>query len=160
MNRIKSLLYKLGYPVAKLYWFFRRPVTAGVRCLVLHGDQILLIRHTYGNPLRTTVGGGIKTGETLAQAVIRETKEEVGITLESVTKIGELLYKGEYKRDTIHVFITDTDTCSLDISNAEIAEAGWFPLESLPADVSPLFRQFLELATPYIHKQLPNRIVV
>jgi len=71
----KATLYKIGYPIAKIYWFFRRPTTAGVRCIITCGNQILLIKHTYGSSLLTTVGGGVKPGESLEQAVVREISE-------------------------------------------------------------------------------------
>lgn len=147
MSRLKSLAYKIGYPIMKAYWFFRRPTTEGVRCLIINGNKILLIKHTYGSTLRTTVGGGIKRGETYEQAVLREVWEETGIELTKVRNVGKIEHNKEFKLDTIHVFVSETDKTTIDMSDAEIKEAGWFSLDNLPDDISPLFKQFLRLAS-------------
>ena len=146
MQRLKPLVYKYGYEILRVYWFLFRPKTSGVRCVVLNKDKILLVRHTYGSHLWTTVGGGIKANEDLEQAVRREVKEEVGLELGVVKKVGEVQYEEEYKKDTVHVFLSDTLNTDLQPDNAEIVEASWFPVDELPEDVSPRFKKFLALA--------------
>jgi ADP-ribose pyrophosphatase YjhB (NUDIX family) len=76
---MKAVIYKFAYPFLKIYWFIFRPKTQGVQCLILSGDQLLLIRHTYGHSAWTLSGGGIKKGETKEEAVKREVKEELGL---------------------------------------------------------------------------------
>ena len=142
MRRLKPLVYKYGYEILRVYWFLFRPKTSGVRCVVLNKDKILLVRHTYGSHLWTTVGGGIKANEDLEQAVRREAREEVGLELVVVKKVCEVQYAEEYKKDTVHVFLSDTLNTELQPDQAEIAEAKWFPLKKLPEDVSPLFKIF------------------
>ena len=150
MKKLKPLVYKYGYQVLRLYWYIRRPQTQGVRTLILCGDQILLIKHTYGSMLWTTPGGGIKRGEDLKQTVRREVQEEVGLELSTVTKVGEVQHEKEFKRDTIHVFLSRTQQTDLQIDQAEIAEARWFIITQLPDDISPLFKQFVALAKSHI----------
>ena len=150
MKKWKASLYKIAYPVAKLYWFFIRPNTQGVRCVVVCGEDVLLIKHTYGSPLRTTVGGGINRGETEESAVIREVKEEVGLNLHGLSKVGEVTHTKEFKNDTIHVFVARTNERALIVDGSEIKEAAWFKFNELPSDTSPLFREFFELARPVI----------
>jgi NADH pyrophosphatase NudC (nudix superfamily) len=141
----KATLYKIGYPIAKIYWFFRRPTTAGVRCIITCGNQILLIKHTYGSSLLTTVGGGVKPGESLEQAVVREISEEVGLSLQSIKHAGSIEHKKEFKKDTIHVFSAITHNKELQVDPAEIKEAGWFDINDLPENISPLFKKFYRL---------------
>lgn len=150
MRHPLSYLYRIGYPLVRLYWFVRRPQTMGVKCLIVSGDQLLLVRHTYGSALQTTVGGGVKAGETVEQAVLREVYEEVGIRLDQVTKVGTLTHQIEYKRDTVHVFLAYTTQETLHLQVTEIREAGWYPLDKLPAGTSPLLEKFLDLATPHM----------
>lgn len=152
MKRLKALIYRLGYPIAKVYWFLRRPVTEGVRCLVVYEDKVLLIRHTYGSSLRTTVGGGVNRGESLLEAVFREVKEEVGIILNNATHIGLVFCQAEFKKDTIQVFIARSETNILHCADGEIAEALWWQQDNLPEDVSPLFKKFWQLAEPHLQK--------
>jgi NADH pyrophosphatase NudC (nudix superfamily) len=133
-----------------MYWFITRPTTQGVRCLIVNDDKVLLIRHTYGNTLKTTVGGGLNKGESHAQAVLREVQEEIGIVLRDVTAVGTVLYTEEFKRDTITVFLAETKTTELILDKSEIKEADWYPLHDLPEDTSPLLNQFLDLARPHL----------
>jgi NADH pyrophosphatase NudC (nudix superfamily) len=141
----RATLYKIGYPIMKLYWFFRRPTTVGVRCIVTHQNKILLIRHTYGSNLLTTVGGGVEKNESLEQTVIRETKEEVGLSLKDIRQIDSVPYTKEFKKDTIHVFVAEAVNDRIVIDPNEIQEAGWHEKENLPEDISPLFRKFYNL---------------
>jgi ADP-ribose pyrophosphatase YjhB (NUDIX family) len=50
-------------------------------------DQLLLIRRTDNN-LYSVPGGGQEIGETLAQTVVREVREETGVTVRVVELIG------------------------------------------------------------------------
>lgn len=150
MKSLKASVYKICYPVAKIYWFIARPSTHGVRCLIINENKILLIKHTYGSELKTTVGGGVNKNEELKQAVFREVEEETGIVLDDATEIGIVLHTKEFKNDTIHVFIAETTTTQLVLDRSEILEAQWYPLNNLPDDTSPLFKQFLDLARPYL----------
>ena len=71
-----SIFYKLIHSFLKIYWFIFRPKTKGVICLILSGDELLLIRHTYGHSAWTLSGGGLKKNESKEEAVKREVKEE------------------------------------------------------------------------------------
>ena len=125
-------LYRWGYQVLRVYWFFRRPQTAGVRCLVLSSNQVLLVRHTYGRRYWTLPGGGTKSGETLEETVKREIQEEVGLTVAEPRKVGQFFSRLEFKRDTVHCFIAYAQNMDIIHDSNEIAEARWFSLDELP----------------------------
>jgi 8-oxo-dGTP pyrophosphatase MutT (NUDIX family) len=153
VNYLKAAIYRFGYPLAKCYWFLARPSTQGVRCLIVNEDKILLVRHTYGSRLLNTVGGGLKKNETPREAAARETMEEVGLRLKNLQKIGEVDYYEEFKNDKIHVFLAETSDENVTLDGSEILVAGWYRLNNLPTDISPLFNTFLALARPYLQNR-------
>ena len=46
--RVRRAGYRLAYRMLTIWWFVRRPPTAGVKCLLTSGSEVLLVRHTYG----------------------------------------------------------------------------------------------------------------
>jgi len=144
-SKLKAIIYRLGYPVAKAYWFFRRPNTEGVRCVVINQNKIVLIRHTYGNVNWTVPGGGVKKIEGLKEAARREVKEEIGLNLSKIKKVGEIYNNQDFKKDTVHVFVAETEIDALHLDSSEVKEAVWFNLNNLPKDTSPLCHKFINL---------------
>ena len=59
----------------ELHWRLVGPTTLGSRCLLLRGNEILLVRHRY-EPWWYFPGGGLKRGESFAEAAHREVWEE------------------------------------------------------------------------------------
>ena len=73
--------YRAAHRVLRVWWFARRPHTRGVKCLLRHDGRVLFIRHTYGDRrVWELPGGGVARGETPAAAVVREAREELGVT--------------------------------------------------------------------------------
>jgi 8-oxo-dGTP pyrophosphatase MutT (NUDIX family) len=64
------------------FWRLQRPLTIGVRGVVVREDgHVLLVRHTY-TPGWHFPGGGVEQGEPTQLAVRREMQEEAGIIAE------------------------------------------------------------------------------
>lgn len=69
----------------KIYWFFVRPKTKGVKVIIFNQEnKILLVRLTYYPNTWTFVGGGVGKKEEPKEAILRECWEEVGIKLNEV----------------------------------------------------------------------------
>lgn len=141
----RKLLINFAYPILKIYWFLFRPKTYGVKCIVEHDGRILLIQNTYGNPVWTLPGGGVKRGESPEEAVRREVKEEVGIELVFLKKFSELQNNREYKRDTVYCFIGEVKNKAIKIDENEIQKARWFEKDTLPSNISSLAREMILL---------------
>ena len=77
------IIPKLIQRLLHFYWRFSRPMTLGVRGLVVDEEQrILLVRHTYVAGWFLP-GGGVETGETMEQALAKELREEANLFLEN-----------------------------------------------------------------------------
>ena len=66
--------------ILHLYWRFARPMTLGVRAVVVDGEsRVFLVKHSYVAGWHLP-GGGVEAGETLQASLTRELLEEGGIT--------------------------------------------------------------------------------
>jgi len=59
-----NLFRKALYQAARVYWMIFKPLTLGVRVMMLRGDAVLLVKHTY-QPNWYFPGGMVERGESL-----------------------------------------------------------------------------------------------
>jgi len=130
-----SKLRRLGYRALRTWWKIRRPLTVGVRALLLHEGRVLLVRHTYQEAWYLP-GGGVKRGEMLKDAVRREAAEEVGATLGALSLLGVYTNLFEGKSDHVAVFVCDDFRLSGE-TDGEIERFAFFGLDALPPGASP-----------------------
>jgi len=136
-----ALHHRLIGQAARLYWRIRRPRTLGVRAVVLdREDRVALVRHTYLDQWYLP-GGGVKKGESIHAALLRELKEEIALgdaTIERV--LGVYHSRREAKDDHIVIFVVRAAEGADDelrrADPAEIEDVRWFPFDQVPADVS------------------------
>lgn len=115
----------------------RKRLTVGVRAVLLDGDRVLLIRHTY-LPGWQFPGGGVEPFETTEQAAARETFEETGHRVKGRPQLHGLLLNriAGGGRDHVAVFVwRDFEMARAFVPNMEIAACQWFAVADLPADV-------------------------
>ncbi len=117
--------------------------TLGARALVLRGDAILLVRHTY-TPGWYMPGGGIDPGETPLDAVEREVYEEAGVVCEAPPRLVNAYHNPDGARDDYILLYEVRDFEIRPVTSAEIAESRWFPLHALPEDIAPGTRRRIE----------------
>lgn len=138
--------FRLGYWVMRAYWLVARPRHHGVKCVIARGDDVLLVRHTYGKRQRWELpGGGVKRREDPRAAARREMREELGVELSEWRALGELFERIDGKKDTLTCVTVDVADLPLTLDRAEIAEARWFPRRDLPREAGPGVRRFLAL---------------
>lgn len=136
------MFFRFIYLVFKLYCFIFRPVRMGVRALMIQNEKVWLVRHTYVAGWHMP-GGGVKRGETLADAARREAFEETGAQLDKINLIGAYTNFSEWKTDHTVVFIC-RDFKITGGADGEIAEVREFPLKDLPADVFTPHKKLLD----------------
>ena len=122
------------------------PKTLGVR-VVLRDDhgRVLLVRHTYLNGWYLP-GGGVDTGETVAEAAARETIEETGVTPVGTPRLhGLYLNRRVSRRDHVALMVYDASAGlpTPRLPATEIAEAAFYPLDALPEETTGATRRRL-----------------
>lgn len=115
-----------------LMWRFTRPLTGGVRAIVLDGDTVLLVRHTYVAGWHLP-GGGVEPGETFEDAVAKELREEAAVTLTERPRLHALyLNTTVTRRDHVALYVARAFEQGPFEPTREIAEAAFHPLDALP----------------------------
>ena len=134
-----------------MLWLLLKPVSAGVRLLMVKDGQVLLVKHVY-EPNWYLPGGAVERNETLENAVRREAREETGATLNDLQLFGAYTNFERGKSDHVIVFLShDFElTCEGD---DEIEFCRFFPMAALPEDVSPgsenRIREYLNAKIPF-----------
>lgn len=124
----------------KLYYKVFHPITLGSRCMVIAGNTVLLVKHSYAKGWYLP-GGGVEKGESFRDAAKREVCEETGLDVDAL-KLFHLYYSRiEGKNDHIALFTTTHFSGKPHITGNEITEILFAPFDKLPADTSPATRR-------------------
>jgi ADP-ribose pyrophosphatase YjhB (NUDIX family) len=126
---------KFLYQASRMLWLLFKPVSMGVRIMMIRDKQVVLVKHVY-EPYWYLPGGAVERGETLESAVRREAREETGATLQDLALFGVYTNNERGKIDHVAVFLSQTFefTCQGD---DEIEYCRLFPLDALPEKISP-----------------------
>jgi ADP-ribose pyrophosphatase YjhB (NUDIX family) len=120
--------------VLHFYWRFARPLTVGVRAVVLDADgKVFLVMHSYVAGWHLP-GGGVETGETLLAALTRELREEGNIELIDTPRLfGVYFNRRVSPRDHVAVYVVRSFRQSAPPRpNHEIVAHGFFATDGLP----------------------------
>lgn len=128
---------------------YQRAMTLGVRVAATDAEgRLLLVRHTYLAGWYLP-GGAVDAGETLAEAALRELREETGVIGGEPVLFAVYHNRRNHIRDHVALYRVAVAEVPEDAltPNREIREAGFFPLEALPPDTSPAtLRRIAELS--------------
>jgi 8-oxo-dGTP diphosphatase len=117
------LAFRLGFPLARVWWRLRRARHEGALVAVYVDRAILLVRSSYRVEW-SFPGGGIKRGETPDAAAKRELAEEIGLVALRLLPAGEVAGRWEGRRDLVHFFELRLDRPpKLQLDNREIIGA-------------------------------------
>jgi len=98
---------------------------------ITKGNEILLAHnHKYKSAMFSVLAGFVESGESLEECVIREIKEEVGITVKNVTYFGSQPWP--FPSGLMVAFTTEYESGEIVLQEEEIAEANWYTADALP----------------------------
>jgi len=106
--------------------------------LIMQNKRILLAEKQRGFAKGTYngIGGKQDPGETIEQAMVRETQEEIGVTPVNYQKIGlinfDVWYKGEHVDLKLHIYKCAEFEGT--IIETEEMKPQWFSLDNIPFD--------------------------
>jgi 8-oxo-dGTP pyrophosphatase MutT (NUDIX family) len=133
-------------------WFFSRPLTVGVYGIPLTPEgKVVLVTLSYAEGWRLP-GGGVKADECFREALLRELREEIGLTAHtSIELVGEFMHRPDFRRGEASLFIVrgaqyQPRWC------LEVAKTGEFELDALPIGTAQITHKLLALAAPQLPK--------
>jgi ADP-ribose pyrophosphatase YjhB (NUDIX family) len=132
--------YRIAYRALRVWWFVARPTVRGVKCAIVDGDRILLVRHTYGSRVWDLPGGAIKRGEAPVEAAGREVGEELGLEIDDWRPLRTIVGRAGHRRDRLHCFQAEVRSPHLTVDAGEIAAAEWFSRSALPSELGRYVR--------------------
>ncbi len=133
---MRRRLLRIAYALYGLKWWLLRPITLGVRLMLVQDGCVLLICHSYQD-FWMFPGGGVKRGESLRAAALREAREEVGAVI-----LDEPWLQGIYtnfqggKSDHVALFVSEEWRLEQPSDRWEIEARALFALDALPATPS------------------------
>jgi len=112
----------------------KRHMTLGTRVMMIDGERVYLIRHTY-LPGWQFPGGGVEPGESCEVSAAREVAEESGYRIAGPMQLFGLYHNvhAATNRDHVALYLCRQFVDSRVFqANLEIAEFGWFAVSDLP----------------------------
>ena len=112
-------------------------ISPAVIVRIERGDEILLARSPHFAPgVYSTLAGFVEPGESLEDTVLREVREEVGVTVTNLRYFGSQPWP--FPNSLMVGFVADYESGELTPQPGEIEDAGWFTVDRLPGLPSPL----------------------
>lgn len=103
-------------------------------CIVHQGDKVLLgmKKRGFGTGRWNGFGGKLHEGETLLEALIRETKEESGVLIDNFKEVGVLEFKNYGIENILEVHIFKAISFIGEVIETEEMKPQWFNISEIP----------------------------
>ena len=154
ISRIRSLV---GHDMLLL------PTTA---CMILGGDDEILLQHRSDNECWGCPGGIVDTGETVLESLHREVFEETGLEIERPRLFGiysgpsfEYTYPNGDRTAIVQMVFLVTSFNGIPRHDHESTELRRFPIDRLPEPITPPHARFLHDLRLYLRGELRIPVV-
>lgn len=103
-------------------------------CIIHQGNKVLLgmKKKGFGMGRWNGFGGKIEKSESIEEGAIREVKEEIGVVVNDLKKIGILDFTFENEPKILEVHIFKAENFEGDITESEEMRPEWFAIEEIP----------------------------
>lgn len=120
--------------------------------LLIKDGEVLLLRRCntgYRDGDYSVPAGHVEPGESLTQTMIRETKEEIGVTLnEKNIRVSHIMHRmNEYQdRESIDTFFIAEQWTGTpeNMEQEKCDDLSWFPISDLPKNTIPYIKKAIE----------------
>jgi len=138
-------LYRLAFRLAQLRALALPGRGRGVKCLLTHGDEVLLVRHTYGpRGLWQLPGGSARRGEDPVGVAAREMREELDLRDVDWRELITLDIRLEHMPVHLTCLHAELRDPAVRPDPVEIAQARWFAMDELPDRLGSEVEQMLD----------------
>ena len=142
---VRRIGFRVAHALLRVYWPIARPHTRGVKCVVREGDEVVFVRHTYGDRRAWELpGGGIRRNEAPREAAAREIREELGVDLADWRPLGTVAARRHGTSTTISCFEGRVSERSIVLDEGELREARWCRLDRAPEPLGLDARMILD----------------
>jgi 8-oxo-dGTP pyrophosphatase MutT (NUDIX family) len=117
-----------------------------VKAVLVCGDKVLFVHHSYGPDRWELPGGGIHRHEEPLAALRRELDEELGVRVDSAAPLSVSSGPGRFRNHHTHLYRVDLGSPTVAIDPVEILEARWCDPAAPPGRLGPLVREALRSA--------------
>ena len=150
-DRALRIILTAAHDLRKLVWLVRRPRTFGAHALALTPEgRVILVKLRYAPGWRLP-GGGRGEHEEPGDAVLRELREEIGMTAHGDMRLAaELDEAADFKRDLAFLFIIEEVEYRPTRWSWEIESIVEAQLDRLPSDLSPRAERWISAIAPHL----------
>lgn len=125
----KQNTFERHCPACGLLFYPR--ISPSIIVLIQKGDEILMARsHHFPAGVYGLIAGFVEAGESIEEAVHREVKEEVGLTIKNLRYFGSQAWP--FPDSLMISFYADYASGEINIDPHEIEAAGWYRYDHLP----------------------------
>ena len=114
------------------------PTTIGSLCYIRDNGRVLLqmkAEGRFGGGLWNGPGGKLLDGESPEQAIVREVREETGLSIRDLRDHGTLtFYLGDTREPTYMVYVFSTTRFEGELRPSDEGVPAWHPEDALPYD--------------------------